>query len=162
MPNRFRSFSVGLLLAAAACGGGRANIDEAATPVRLAAPDPVVTCAEWVQRAVTDPEIAVERVPAPVKLDPVPIPRRLPKGVVGKDGKAEIRIKVLVDTLGTADMRTFTVVKSTHPTLTRSVRAAVAKWKFVPAEVGGRKVPRNFNSGWVAGGAATDGPAGGR
>ena len=162
MPNRFRVSSVVLLLSAAACGGGRTNIDESAKPVRMAPPDPVVTCVEWVQRATADPEIAVERVPEPVRLDPVPIPRRLPKGVVGKDGKAEIRIRVLVDTLGTADMRTFTVVKSTHPTLTRSVRAAVAKWKFVPAEVGGCKVPRNFNSGWVAGGAATDGPAGAR
>ena len=117
-------------------------------PVRVAAPDPVVTCAEWVRRAVADPEIAVERVPAPVAFEPAPIPKRLPKGVVGKDGKAEVRIRVLVDTLGTADMKTFTVVKSTHPTLTRSVRTAVAKWKFVPAEVSGCKVPRNFN--WAA------------
>ena len=50
-----------------------------------------------------------------------------------------------------ADMGTFTVVKSSHPTLTRSVRTAVAKWKFSPAEVGGCKVPRNFNGDWVTG-----------
>ena len=118
------------------------------TSARVAPPDPGLACNEWVRRAVADPEIAVERVPEPVALNPAPIPRRLPKGVVGKDGKAEVRIRVLIDTLGTADMRTFTVVKSTHPTLTRSVRAAVAKWKFVPAQVGGCKVPRNFN--WAA------------
>jgi hypothetical protein len=40
------------LLVAAACGGGRAPADPSATPVRMAAPDPVVTCAEWVERAV--------------------------------------------------------------------------------------------------------------
>ena len=142
------------LLVAAGCGGGRAVADESVKPVRVAPPDPVVTCTEWVQRAIADPEIAVERVPAPVAFDPAPIPRRLPKGVVGKDGKAEVRVRVLVDTLGTADMRTFMVVKSTHPTLTRSVRTAVAKWKFVPAQVGGCKVPRNFNGVWVTGGSA--------
>jgi hypothetical protein len=157
MPNRFRSSSLLSLFAALACGGGRTNVDETATPARLAPPDPVVTCAEWVQRATADPEIAVERVPEPRKLEPAPIPRRLPKGVVGRDGKAEVRIRVLVDTLGAPDMRTFTVVKSTHPTLTRSVRAAVSKWTFVPAEVGGCKVPRNFNWGAVTGGSTNDG-----
>lgn len=131
-----------------ACGTRRAAPEGDVKPVQVAPPDPVVTCAEWVQRAQADPELAVERVPAPVSLDPPPIPKRLPQGVVGKNGYAEVRIRVLVDTVGAADMRTFTVVKSTHPTLTRSVRAAVAKWKFVPAEVNGCKVPRNFN--WAA------------
>jgi hypothetical protein len=149
MATRLRvSALVSLLAGTAACSGGKAAVDESVQPVRMAAPDPVVTCSEWVQRAVADPEIAVERVPEPIAFDPAPIPRPLPKGVVGKDGTAEVRIRVLIDTSGTADMRTFAVVKSTHPTLTKSVRAAVAKWKFVPAEVGGCKVPRNFN--WAA------------
>jgi hypothetical protein len=157
MNNPHRVVAVAGLLALAACGSGRSAIDASATPARVAPPDPVVTCNEWVGRAVADPEIPVERVPAPVALDPLPIPKRLPKGVVGKDGKAEVRIRVLVDTLGVADMTTFTVVKSTHPTLTRSVRAAVAKWKFGPAEVGGCKVPRNFNWGAVHGGEKAGG-----
>ena len=123
------------------------------TSARVAPPDSMVACDEWVRRAVADPEMAVERVPEPVALKPAPIRLPLPKGVVGKDGKAEVRIRVLIDTLGAADMRTFTVVKSTHPTLTRSVRTAVAKWKFVPAQVGGCKVPRNFNWAAVAPGA---------
>jgi TonB family protein len=75
----------------------------------------------------------------------------MPPGVAGRDGVAEIRIKVLVDTTGRADMRTFKVVRSTHPTLTRSARNAVAKWKFRPAMVGGCKVPRTFNWGATAG-----------
>jgi outer membrane biosynthesis protein TonB len=117
----------------------------------MAAPDPVVTCAEWVQRAVADPQLGVERVPSPVKLDPPPFPRRLAKGVLDKNGRAEVHIRVLVDTLGAPNMATFTVVKSSHPTLTRSVRTAVAKWQFTPAQVGGCKVPRNFNGDWVTG-----------
>jgi hypothetical protein len=142
-----RTSLVVAVLAAAACGG-RTTADPSAKPARMAPPDPVVTCNEWVQRAIADPELAVERVPAPVAFDPAPLPKRLPKGVVGKDGRGEVRIRVLVDTLGVADMTTFTVVKSTHPTLTKSVRSAVAKWRFTPAEVSGCKVPRNFN--WAA------------
>ena len=137
------------LLSTVGCGASRPPADPSATPVRVAPADPVVTCSEWVSRALADPEIAVERVPAPIALRPPPIP----KGFVGKDGKAEVRIRVLIDTLGVADMGTFTVVKSTHPTLTRSVRSAVAKWKFVPAEVSGCKVPRNFNWAAVMGGS---------
>jgi outer membrane biosynthesis protein TonB len=134
-----------------ACGGGP-KADPSVKPARMAPPDPVVTCQDWVQRAVADPQLSVERVPAPVALDPPPFPKRLPRGVVDKNGRAEVHIRVLVDTLGLPDMRTFTVVKSSHPTLTRSVRTAVAKWKFIPAEVGGCRVPRNFNGDWVAGG----------
>ena len=131
--------------------GGRASTDETVKPVRMAAPDPVVTCAEWVQRAVADPQIGVERVPSPLKFDPPPFPKRLAKGVLDKNGRGEVHIRVLVDTLGVPDMATFTVVKSSHATLTRSVRTAVSKWKFSPAEVGGCRVPRNFNGDWVMG-----------
>jgi hypothetical protein len=59
-------------------------------------------------------------------------------------------------------MKTFTVVKSSHPTLTKSVRTAVGKWKFSPAEVGGCKVPRNFNGDWVSGPPPRAGTAGPR
>jgi len=127
----------------------------------MAPPDPVVTCNEWVQRAIADPEIAVERVPAPLAFDPPPFPKRLPKGVTGKDGRAEVHVRVLIDTLGTADMTTFAVIKSTHPTLTKSVRAAVAKWKFTPAETNGCKVPRNFNGNWVTAAPASKAGTGG-
>ncbi|HEX6052011.1 MAG TPA: hypothetical protein VFZ21_22230 [Gemmatimonadaceae bacterium] len=153
---RYRS-ALGLAALAAACGGGRAEPEVAVRNARVAPAETVVTCEEWVRRAQADPELGVDRVPAPVAFNPAPIPRRLPKGVVGKDGKAEVRIRVVVDTLGAADMRTFAVVTSTHPTLTRSVRTAVAKWRFVPAEVGGCKVPRNFNWAAVASGPKADG-----
>jgi outer membrane biosynthesis protein TonB len=149
------------VFAAAGCGGKPAP-DPSVKPARMAAPDPGVTCQEWVQRAVADPQIGVERVPSPVALEPAPFPKRLPKGVLDKNGRGEVHIRVLVDTLGAPDMRTFTVVKSSHPTLTRSVRTAVAKWKFVPAEVSGCKVPRNFNGDWVAGSPASGGLASGQ
>jgi hypothetical protein len=139
---------VATTLTLAACAPGSGSGDRG---VRLAPAGATVSCAEWVRRAAASPELDVERVPAPVAYDPPPIPRRLPPGVVGRDGRAEVRIKVVVDTLGRADMRTFRVVRSTHPKLTASVRHAVARWKFQPAEVGGCKVPRIFNWGAVAG-----------
>ena len=145
-PGRWFSLAA-VPLSVAACSHP-ATPHTAATPVRMVAPDSVVTCSDWVRRAVADPEMGVEQVPAPVAFKPAPIPRPIPKGVLGKDGKAEVRIRVLVDTLGAADMSTFTVIKSTSPTLTRLVRTAVAKWTFSPAQVKGCKVPRNFN--WAA------------
>lgn len=111
-----------------------------------------MSCAEWTRRAAASPELDVERVPEPVAYDPPPIPRRLPRGVIPRNGRAEVRIQVVVDTLGRADMKSFRVVRSTHPKLTASVRHAVSRWKFRPAEVGGCKVPRVFNWGAVAGG----------
>ena len=161
MTTRNRLICLVAVFAAARCGGKPAA-DPSVKPARMAAPDAVVTCQEWVQRAVADPQIGVERVPSPIALEPAPFPKRLPKGVLDKRGRGEVHIRVLVDTLGAPDMRTFTVVKSSHPTLTRSVRTAVAKWKFVPAEVGGCKVPRNFNGDWVAGGPASGSAASGQ
>src|SRR6185295_11660430 len=117
--------ALALAATAASLGcGGRASTDETVKPVRMAAPDPVVTCAEWVQRAVADPQIGVERVPSPLKQEPPPFPKRFAKGVLDSNGRGEVHIRVLVDTLGAPDLTTFAVVKSSHPTLTRSVRTA--------------------------------------
>src|SRR5687767_1163695 len=93
-------------LALAACAGASAGD----VGVRIAPSASSVSCPEWVRRAVAAPELDVERVPEPVAYDPPPIPRRLPAGVVGRDGRAEVRIKVVVDTLGRANMKTFRVV----------------------------------------------------
>jgi hypothetical protein len=82
-------------------------------------------------------------VPAPVAFDPTADTEAVAQGVLGKNGQGEVRIRVLVDTLGAADMTTFTVVKSTHPTLTKSVRAAVGEMEV---HAGG--------SEWVQGAAA--------
>ncbi len=141
------AIALSALLLAACASGSSGDVG-----VRIAPATRQVACSEWVRRAVASPELDVERVPEPVAYDPPPIPRRLPPGVVGRDGKAEVHIKVVVDTLGRANMRTFRVVRSTHPKLTASVRSAVARWRFRPAEIGGCKVPRMFNWGAVAGG----------
>ena len=94
--------------------------------------------------AAETPDLAVDRLPTPIKYEPPPVPKTIPPGVGGRNGRANIRIEVIVDTLGRADMSTFRVVKSTSPWMTRHVRSAVARWRFTPAELAGCKVPRLF------------------
>ena len=54
--------------------------------------------------------------------------------------QGEVLAQFVVDTTGRADMRTFKVLKSTHDLFTQSVRTALQDMRFVPAEIGGRKV----------------------
>lgn len=46
----------------------------------------------------------------------------------------------VVDTLGRADMSTFTILDSSNDLFSESVRARLGEWRFYPAEAGGRKV----------------------
>ena len=46
----------------------------------------------------------------------------------------------VVDTLGRADVTTFSALRSDHPLFTAAVRAALNRLRFLPAQVGGRKV----------------------
>jgi protein TonB len=46
----------------------------------------------------------------------------------------------VVDTTGMADVSTFKVLESTHDLFTAEVRKNLTKMRFIPAEVGGRKV----------------------
>jgi hypothetical protein len=105
-------------------------------------------CKEALRRALAKPDLDVEKIPAPLAMTPTPIDtKKMPKGVADKNGYYQVKFQVLVDTLGKADMKTFTVVSATNAWLGTSVKGAVAKWKFSPAEVAGCKVPRNYTLG---------------
>ena len=105
-------------------------------------------CAEALRRAVAKPDLDVEKVPAPLAMTPPPIDtRKMPRSVPDKNGYYEVKFQVLVDTLGKPDMKTFTVVSASNTWLGTSVKSAVAKWKFAPAEVAGCKVPRTYSLG---------------
>lgn len=123
-------------------------------PVRVAPPAGAVKygdCAEASRRAAEKPDLEVDQLPTPRAMVPAPIPvKSMPAAVRGARYN-EVRVTVLVDTLGKADMHTFTVVKSTHPWLAASVRSAVAKWTFAPAELAGCKVARLYKWGATAG-----------
>jgi len=49
-------------------------------------------------------------------------------------------VQFVVDTLGVVDMSTFKVLDATNDLFAESTRATLSKWRFYPAEAGGRKV----------------------
>ena len=105
-------------------------------------------CREAGRRAAANPDLDVEKVAAPLAMTPPPIDgKKMPRGVADRNGWFNVKFHVLVDTAGRADMKTFAVDTTSHPWLATSVKTAVAKWKFAPAEVAGCKVPRNYSLG---------------
>jgi hypothetical protein len=143
-----------LALALAACAS---NPEPELVPdkaVRVAPPVGAVTpgdCPEALRRAAEKPDLDVDRLPTPRALVPAPIPVKSMPAAVRRAKYSEVRVTVMVDTLGHADMSTFAVVKTTHPWLASSVKSAVAKWSFDPAQLAGCKVPRLFKWGATAG-----------
>ena len=123
-------------------------------PVRIAPPVGAVRygdCPEALKRAAEKPDLDVDRLPTPKAMVPAPIPvKSMPAAVRGARYN-EVRVTVLVDTLGHPDMHTFAVLKATHPWLASSVRSAVSHWTFAPAELAGCKVPRLYKWGATAG-----------
>ena len=103
-------------------------------------------CREATRRALANPNLDVEKVATPLAMTPPPV-GKIPKGVTDRNGWFNVKFQVLVDTLGRADMKTFTIDTTSHPWFANSVRGAVAKWKFAPAEVAGCKIPRKYSLG---------------
>ena len=115
------------------------------TPVRVAPPVGAVKagdCPEALRRAAAKPDLEVDRLATPRANVASALPTRSMPSAVKRARYNEVRISVVVDTLGKADMKTFAVVKTTHPWLAESFRSAVAKWSFEPAMLAGCKVPR--------------------
>jgi protein TonB len=52
----------------------------------------------------------------------------------------EVVVQFVIDSVGRADMRTLSIISSTNDRFTESVRRALEKARFAPAEFGGRKV----------------------
>src|SRR5262245_13435532 len=122
-------YSIILVALAAACATNPSPDTDAtiavqpSQPVRIAPPDQPVApgdCAEAMRRAVAKPDLTVDRLPSPVVAKPAPL-QKPPKSALNKDGSATINVDVLIDTLGKADMKTFTVVKSSNKWLTENV-----------------------------------------
>ena len=138
-------------LGAAACSSNHGPELVPDQPVRIAAGDAPIRqgdCVEARRRVSQKANAYVDRLPTPTRMVPSPLPVKTMPAEVRSAKYNAVKITVLVDTLGRADMKTFNVVTSTHPWLASSVKSAVAKWKFVPAELAGCKVPRQFE--WSA------------
>ena len=111
---------------------------------RVAGPLAYGDCVEARRRAALQPDLEVERIPAPVAMKPTPF-QRVPESALRKDGSADIKIDVIVDTLGKADMKTFKVVKVSNKWFIENVRGVLPKWRFTPALLAGCKVPRVYH-----------------
>src|SRR5436189_4580500 len=116
----------------------------AETSVRIAAPLTPGDCVEARRRAALQSDLEVDRLPAPLAMKPAPF-RDAPDNVFRKDGSAEVKIDMIIDTLGRANMKTFKVVKVTNKWFTENVRGVVPKWTFTPALLAGCKVPRVYH-----------------
>lgn len=143
MPTNTRTAlaAIALLVVTAACA------TKSAAPVtrnaQVLAP-PKDPCELAREDAALDPRLEVERVPTPVRMVPPPIRTPVPRTALRRDGSSSLKVEVLVDTLGKADMTTFTVIESTSAWLTTGVRRAIAQWTFEPALRNGCKVPRYY------------------
>ncbi len=115
--------------------------------VRVAPPDQAIApgdCAEAMRRALDKPDLAVDRVPSPLATKPAPL-QHPPRSALRKDGSADVKVDVLIDTLGKADMSTFKVVTTSSPWLAANVKTVIGKWTFEPAQLAGCKVPRIYH-----------------
>lgn len=130
------------LIAAACVSAACATAPRTRNAQLLAAPTD--SCQLAREDAASDPHLEVERVPTPVRMDPPPIRRPVPRSALRRDGSSSLKVEVLVDTLGNPDMTTFTMIESTSAWLTIGARRAIARWTFEPALRNGCKVPRYY------------------
>ena len=138
------SWCAAALVLGAGCARNPSPTSEVVQQARIAGPITRGDCVEARRRAALEPDLDVDQIPAPVVMRPAPF-RNAPLSVFRKDGSAEIKIDVVVDTLGKADLTTFKVVKVSNKWFSQSVRGVIGKWTFTPAMLAGCKVPRVYH-----------------
>jgi hypothetical protein len=134
----------GVAALVAACAYAKQPAAESEVGARIMGPLAHGDCVEARRRAALQPDLEVERLPAPVAMKPAPF-HGMPESALRKDGSAEIKIDVVVDTLGRADLKTFKVVKVSNKWFTDNVRGVIGKWTFVPAVLAGCKIARVYH-----------------
>jgi TonB family protein len=82
-------------------------------------------------------EFQVER---PVRMVPSPFAPHYPDALRAAGVDGEVLVSFIVDTTGRAELGSFKVLKSSHELFDNAVRDALPEMRFVPAELGGRKV----------------------
>lgn len=92
-------------------------------------------------------DFQVEKPAAPSQ----PLSARFPEMLRSANLSGEVIAQFVVDTTGRADMSTWKVLKEDHPLFVQAAKQSVQSARFLPAEVGGRKVkqlvqvPFNFS-----------------
>lgn len=128
------------LTAAAFVAGACAGSTPAPTPAAA----PSDGCASIRADVAAAPSAGVDQPAAPTAMKPAPVRVPVPRSVLRVDQTPELEVNVVVDTLGKPDMKTFTVVKSTHRWYADGARTAITKWTFTPAMHRGCKVVRPY------------------
>ncbi len=100
-------------------------------------------CDEARRRLAERPEMTVDRVPEPLAMRPAPF-QKVPASAWNKDGSATIKVEVVIDTLGRAEMSTFKAVQVSNPWFTTNLRSVLPLWRFTPASLAGCKVRRVY------------------
>lgn len=100
-------------------------------------------CDEARRRLAARPDMTVDRLPEPVAMRPAPF-QRVPPRAWNRDGSAVVKVEVMIDTLGRADMTTFTPVQVSNPWFTANIKSLLPRWRFEPAMLAGCKVHRVY------------------
>ena len=103
-----------------------------AKPVAQAANGPVPVLA---QEPYFEFQVEVPVKPAPGSAMP-----RYPNLLRQAAVEGEVLAQFVVDTTGRAEVGSLKILKSSHDLFTESVRTALPQMRFVPADVGGKKV----------------------
>jgi protein TonB len=82
-------------------------------------------------------DFQVEKPVAPIPGSGSP---RYPEILLSAGVEGQVLAQFVVDTLGRVESGSFKVLRSDHDLFTASVRSALPAMRFLPAEVGGRKV----------------------
>lgn len=144
--NRFALLAAICAVAACRSGGPQEDTVTNVRPMAGGAGVAYGDCVEARRRAVADPDLDVDSVPRPVTQRPRAF-ANMPAAVkahINAKGSA-VKVDVVVDTLGRADMKTFKVVESSHPWLAQNLKATMPSWRFRAARLAGCKVPRIFH-----------------
>jgi len=80
------------------------------------------------------------QVEKPVVAAPGSTAPRYPEMLKSASVEGEVQAQFVVDTSGRVEAGSFKVLKSSHELFTAAVREALPRMRFLPAEVGGRKV----------------------
>ena len=80
------------------------------------------------------------QVEKPVVAAPNSASPRYPEMLKSASVEGEVQAQFVVDTSGRVEPGSFKVLKSSHELFTAAVREALPRMRFLPAEVGGRKV----------------------
>ena len=91
---------------------------------------PVITDAPLYEFQVEKPALAISGSGAPA----------YPSVLKSTNVQGRVTATFVVDTSGRADPSTFKALESDHELFTQAVKSALPRMRFIPAEVGGRKV----------------------